>query len=629
MGEENISIFLAFFVSLLVVVLICSKFLHDRSLLSSILPEAAMVLAIGMVGGFCIHLIAGKRASSSNQEIADDDEVDAEAIDDDLSALLSFSPQVFFIALLPPIIFNSGLRVGALFFRHLAPICMFAVLGTTISAISVAFMLKGLCSLGLCGGFYPTLTELLTFGALISSTDPVSTLAVFSAKRVDPQLFYLVFGESVLNDALGIVLFEAFAKFIRQDNDFSSILTGLAEFFLDLFLDSFGSLALGMVCGLATAFLFKQIDFRKMRLVEMSLYLLMVYVPFLIAEILHLSGIISLLAVGVTANRYVVPNLSPLTKINADILFRLLAHLAETSIFLELGLSVFGLVGHWNWAFIGWSLMACLVGRALHVYPLSFLFNSLLLRQFPGDYDIDDETTEDSSSANYGNGNSNRNNNDLSERFNVNTTVQDLPDDGMVIRRSESNMTASSEMTATPIKRKDLKIRRKTQHMLWFSGLRGAVAYACVRTFPNTFGHLKTFTTTTMAIVLVTVYILGGTTELALKRLRIKSGVDEEKYMEQTLREPIVSSAISHFGMSKQLCFTFTASAIHISFASNTPLLCQCTLLLFVMKSTHTFSRLSFETLRLWRAFRMPRRWKCLPTPREDGRSLRLFLPSR
>ncbi|MCC5321541.1 cation:proton antiporter, partial [Staphylococcus aureus] len=45
--------------------------------------------------------------------------------------------------------------------------------------------------------FTPTLTELFTFGALISSTDPVSTLAVFQAKRVDPQLFYLVFGESV------------------------------------------------------------------------------------------------------------------------------------------------------------------------------------------------------------------------------------------------------------------------------------------------------------------------------------------------------------------------------------------------------------------------------------------------
>lgn len=51
--------------------------------------------------------------------------------------------------------------------------------------------------------FSKAFTELLTFGALISATDPVSTLAVFQEKRVDPHLFYLVFGESVLNDAVG------------------------------------------------------------------------------------------------------------------------------------------------------------------------------------------------------------------------------------------------------------------------------------------------------------------------------------------------------------------------------------------------------------------------------------------
>ena len=54
----------------------------------------------------------------------------------------------------------------------------------------------------------------LTFGALISATDPVSTLAVFQELRVDPTLFYIVFGESVLNDAVGIVLFRTFSKFV-------------------------------------------------------------------------------------------------------------------------------------------------------------------------------------------------------------------------------------------------------------------------------------------------------------------------------------------------------------------------------------------------------------------------------
>ena len=50
------------------------------------------------------------------------------------------------------------------------------------------------------------LTDALAFGALISAVDPVATLAIFSAMDVEPILNMLVFGESILNDAVSIVL---------------------------------------------------------------------------------------------------------------------------------------------------------------------------------------------------------------------------------------------------------------------------------------------------------------------------------------------------------------------------------------------------------------------------------------
>lgn len=78
--------------------------------------------------------------------------------------------------------------------------------------------------------------------------------------------------------------------------------------------------------------------------------------------------------------------------------------------------------------------------------------------------------------------------------------------------------------------------------------------YACVRTFPDTLGHQKDFTMTTMAIVLITVFGLGGTTELALKLFKIDTNVDEHTYMRETLREPIVSSRIRNFGVFKTVC---------------------------------------------------------------------------
>jgi hypothetical protein len=282
------------------------------------LPEAAMVIGVGMLAGYLIHLVVGRRmlANAAQQDISDDDAADQEQVEIDLAALLSFSPEIFFIFLLPPIIFNTGLRMGALFFRHITPIVMFAVLGTAISAISTAVILWIVVQCGLTNGFQPSLAELLTFGALISSTDPVSTLAVFQAKRVDPRLFYLCFGESVLNDALAIVLFYSFGKFVSREHDPGDVVIAFAEFFVDLFLNSIGSLVLGCFGGAFAAFLFKQIDMRHNRLSEISVLILLMYIPFLIAEILHLSGIVTILFTGITANRYVVPNLSAITKVN-------------------------------------------------------------------------------------------------------------------------------------------------------------------------------------------------------------------------------------------------------------------------------------------------------------------------
>ena len=47
----------------------------------------------------------------------------------------------------------------------------------------------------------------LVFGSLISAVDPVATLAIFNALDVDATLHMLVFGESVLNDAVAVVLY--------------------------------------------------------------------------------------------------------------------------------------------------------------------------------------------------------------------------------------------------------------------------------------------------------------------------------------------------------------------------------------------------------------------------------------
>jgi sodium/hydrogen exchanger-like protein 6/7 len=53
-----------------------------------------------------------------------------------------------------------------------------------------------------------SLLEALTFGSTLSATDPVTILAIFNQYKVDPKLYSIIFGESLLNDAVSIVMYE-------------------------------------------------------------------------------------------------------------------------------------------------------------------------------------------------------------------------------------------------------------------------------------------------------------------------------------------------------------------------------------------------------------------------------------
>ncbi|EEC46045.1 phospholipase, partial [Phaeodactylum tricornutum CCAP 1055/1] len=358
----------------------------------------------------------------------------------------SFSPSIFFVVLLPPIIFNSGYHLRRdLFFRNIVPICMYACIGTAVCTMVVASILY-VCVPLFGFGFRPTFLELAAFGALISATDPVSTLAVFQSKKVDPHLFYLVFGESVINDAVGLVLFECLAHLIEKQQNQLNVGQEFAQFLYDFSTGFLGSLVLGTLFAITYALLMKHVDMRKTPFLELCVYITMMYFPFVAAEILRLSGIVTVLFTGIASKRYVEPNVCAETAVNADIVFRLVAHLTETIIFLDLGLSVFGLVGDgaFRIVFIAFALLACLVGRAVNIYPITY---------FPGESMTDDSV-----------------------------------------------------------------IPWKTAHMLWFSGLRGAVSYGLARMFPQT-ENQSIFIATTMFIVLTTTFVLGGATESALQFL--------------------------------------------------------------------------------------------------------------
>ena len=132
--------------------------------------------------------------------------------------------------------------------------------------------------------------ESFTFGALISAVDPVATLAIFHALDIDPVLNMLVFGESILNDAVSIVLSTtALETGVTSNNTFSiptKVFFKIERFFLVLFV----SAAIGTIFALIAALIFKYIDLRKNPSLEFGMIMIFIYAPYGLAEGVHLSG---------------------------------------------------------------------------------------------------------------------------------------------------------------------------------------------------------------------------------------------------------------------------------------------------------------------------------------------------
>ncbi|KAJ4934143.1 hypothetical protein JOQ06_006948 [Pogonophryne albipinna] len=354
--EEEQSSGLTIFFSLLVIG-ICIILVHLLIKFKlHFLPESVAVVSLGILMGGFIKIIEFQELANWKEEEM-------------------FRPNMFFLLLLPPIIFESGysLHKGN-FFQNIGSITLFAVLGTAISAFIVG---GGIYFLGQAGVIYKmSMTDSFAFGSLISAVDPVATIAIFNALDVDPVLQMLVFGESILNDAVSIVLTNTAEGFFSGSDN--STVTGWETFlqalgyFLKMF---FGSAALGTLTGLISAIFLKHFDLRKTPSLEFGMMIIFAYLPYGLAEGIKLSGIMSILFAGIVMSHYTHHNLSPVTQILMQQTLRTMAFMCETCVFAFLGLSIFSFPHNFEISFVVWCIVLVLLGRAINIFPLSFLLN--------------------------------------------------------------------------------------------------------------------------------------------------------------------------------------------------------------------------------------------------------------
>jgi len=416
----------------------------------TVLPEAAFAVLVGIVFGALIFAFqSGEGGHVGN--------------------MVRFDKEFFFFWLLPPIIFEAGYNMKRKeFFDNIVPTLLFAFIGTFVSTLVVGGIVywagfQGLChDLGLLPSF--------VFGALISATDPVTVLAVFQSLGVDINLFSMVFGESVLNDAVAIVLYRTIMNFKAQPFTLASV-TDAGLLFTKIFVLSF---LIGVALAILSSIVLKLLNLRHDNhhiVVEATLTILFPWSAYFIAESCELSGIVAILFAGITMAYYTFENLSEGAQQLTQNLFRVAAKVAETFVFIYLGLSLFAFQGSYE---IGDLLMfrnydirltlvaivACLIARLFNIVPCSFLTN--LFRSGP---------------------------------------PKTMP-----------------------------KLSGAFQFMLWFSGLRGGVAFAIAvvnfadNEFPENENSLQILQTT-LFVALFTIFIFGG----AITKLSIYLGVLESQ----------------------------------------------------------------------------------------------------
>jgi NhaP-type Na+/H+ or K+/H+ antiporter len=440
--------------------------------------------------------------------------------------------------------------------------------GTTISALAIG----GLLRWAGWGGVIESLSieEAMSFASLLSATDPVATLAVFQSLKVHPTLYALVYGESVVNDAVAIVLYRTFTSFLVNEITTNAAVYAILSFFGVLFL----SVIIGVIFGAIATLSFRYVNVtgqeRHVRwerelhaqvdkfkrfipkmpslhvddeeemaaiesayqeekkaeeaaqaaeeqaaetnvaiasstsfhgagagtttlskrnvtikddskavvarmnvpddaddgaktmasvdlmsgIAESAILLLFGYVSFAFAESIYLSGIVASLFCGISMSLYTRRILTRDGKVISSAIFKMLANIAETVVFFQIGLTVILTLNieAFDFGFVTFTLFACLLARALNIFPLSYLLNQYRDDPLPPSFQL----------------------------------------------------------------------------ALWYSGLRGAIAFVTALGFPTQ--HRDLIVNTTSWICLFTIFFLGGSTTTALDTLHIPYNVDSDKY---------------------------------------------------------------------------------------------------
>ncbi len=265
---------------------------------------------------------------------------------------------IIFYFILPILIFQAALEIDIkLLWKNIVPIGLLALPLMLVSALVIAA--------GVYHGIdhatgFPWMAALIT-GALLSATDPAAVLSLLKSVNAPERLSMLLEGESLFNDATAIVMFSLLIAIATGAQSAGSVNEVLFHF-ITVF---FGGLLVGLISGLIITLFTKVAGWSLFPLLS----LICAYATFLIAEdLLHLSGVMAVLAAGLTVGRCRRESSAKIHNDFTDKFWGLLGHIAESTIFLLAGITITLSMFTEQWLAIVIGIIAVVIARIMMVF---------------------------------------------------------------------------------------------------------------------------------------------------------------------------------------------------------------------------------------------------------------------
>jgi CPA1 family monovalent cation:H+ antiporter len=267
---------------------------------------------------------------------------------------LEVSSGVAVTVLLPGLVFEAAYRLDAVELRRtFGGVALLAIPGVIVCAGIVAFVLHNAAGM--------PLVEAFIVGAIVSATDPVAVVATMRQLNAPPRLVTLIDAESLFNDGTAVLVYAIALGALGTGQD-------LGDEAVTFVVGIVASVAIGAAAGLLIA---RVAALTTDHLIELTLTLLAAYGTYVVADLLHQSGIISVVVTGIVTGTYGRRvGFSRRAREAIDTVWEFLAFVLTAVAFLLIGLAI-PLASLRDAALpIAWGVIAVLVGRALVVYGL-------------------------------------------------------------------------------------------------------------------------------------------------------------------------------------------------------------------------------------------------------------------